>query len=107
VAAAASNSTHVVVILIPLFVVVSSGGMIMPNATALGLSGHPDEAGSASALLGMVPFVIGATTAPLVGLGGEDTALPMALTIATLAFGAVLSLTLLTRPRRPSGVDAE
>jgi DHA1 family bicyclomycin/chloramphenicol resistance-like MFS transporter len=104
--AAASDPTHAAVILIPLFVVVASGGMIMPNATALGLSGHPEDAGSAAALLGMVPFVIGATTAPLVGLGGEDTALPMALTIAVLATGAAFSLTVLTRPKRAAAGPA-
>jgi DHA1 family bicyclomycin/chloramphenicol resistance-like MFS transporter len=38
-------------------------------------------AGSASALLGLLPFVLGAVTAPMVGIAGEDTAIPMGLTI--------------------------
>jgi DHA1 family bicyclomycin/chloramphenicol resistance-like MFS transporter len=82
-----------------LFIVVSSVGLVMPNATALALADHPRVAGSASGLLGVMQFIVGAATAPLVGVGGTDTALPMALTIAALGVGGALSATVLaSRP---------
>jgi DHA1 family bicyclomycin/chloramphenicol resistance-like MFS transporter len=65
-------------------------GIIQPNATALALINHPRVAGSASALVGVLQFAIGAAVAPLVGLGGTKTAFPMALTIAVLAGMALL-----------------
>ncbi len=76
-------------VLISLFMVVASLGFIMPNATALALSAHPTTAGSASALLGLLQYLVGALAAPLVGIGGEDTALPMAIIIATLGSSAL------------------
>src|SRR5918999_2740728 len=72
-----------------LFLVVSAQGLIGPNAMALALSGRPAQvAGSASALLGLTMFATGGTVAPLAGIAGPDTALPMALVIAALALGA-------------------
>jgi DHA1 family bicyclomycin/chloramphenicol resistance-like MFS transporter len=70
------------VLLVALFAVVSSIGLVGPNATALALADHPHDAGAASALLGTSQFLLGAATAPLVGLAGEHTAVPMAVTIA-------------------------
>lgn len=83
-------------LLVPLFVLLSSLGFVMPNATALAMSRHPEAAGSASALLGVLQFLIGAACAPLVGLGGPDTALPMALVIALLGGGSLAALFMLT-----------
>jgi DHA1 family bicyclomycin/chloramphenicol resistance-like MFS transporter len=72
-----------------LFLVVSAQGLIGPNAMALALAGRPAQvAGSASALLGLTMFAIGGAAAPLTGVAGSDTALPMATVIATLAVGA-------------------
>jgi DHA1 family bicyclomycin/chloramphenicol resistance-like MFS transporter len=84
----------------PLFVVVASLGVVMPNGTALALASHRDAAGTASALLGMVQFAGGALAAPLVGLGAGRTALPMAVVIAGAALLANLALHLLTRSDR-------
>jgi DHA1 family bicyclomycin/chloramphenicol resistance-like MFS transporter len=90
-----------------LFVVVASLGLVFPNATALALADHPRVAGSASGLLGVLQFIVGAAAAPLVGVGGTATALPMALTIAVLGTGGVLSATVLAnrpaRLARPAG----
>lgn len=72
------------VLLVALFLVVSSIGLVSPNATALALADHPRNAGAASALLGTSQFLLGAAAAPLVGLAGEHNALPMAVTIAVL-----------------------
>ncbi|MCX4471207.1 multidrug effflux MFS transporter [Micromonospora sp. NBC_01655] len=74
---------------VALFVFVGTIGMVMPNSTALALDRHASHAGTAAALLGALQSVIGALAAPLVGLGGEGSAVPMA---AVLAGAAVLSL---------------
>jgi DHA1 family bicyclomycin/chloramphenicol resistance-like MFS transporter len=67
-----------------LFVMVSSVGIVLPNSAALALADHPRTAGSASALLGLSQFATGALAAPLAGVGGSHTALPMAIVMATL-----------------------
>lgn len=89
-------------ILPALFVVVASLGFVMPNATALALSGHPRTAGSASALLGVLQYVTGATAAPLVGIAGEMNALPMAIVIAVASVSALTIFMLLGRHPRPA-----
>jgi DHA1 family bicyclomycin/chloramphenicol resistance-like MFS transporter len=72
-----------------LFVVVASNGLVAPNATALALADHGDVAGSASALLGVAQFAVGAVAAPLVGIGGSHTDVPMAVVIAALGLVAL------------------
>ena len=72
-----------------LFLVVVAQGLIGPNAMALALSGRPARvAGSASALMGLAMFSIGGLAAPLAGVAGPHTAVPMALVIVSLALGA-------------------
>jgi DHA1 family bicyclomycin/chloramphenicol resistance-like MFS transporter len=79
------------------FVMVASLGMILPNSTALALADHPRTAGSASALLGLAQFAIGALAAPLAGVGGSDTALPLAIVASTLSVSGLVCLVVLTR----------
>jgi DHA1 family bicyclomycin/chloramphenicol resistance-like MFS transporter len=81
------------------FLVVASLGLVGPNTTALALVGHPRTAGSASALLGSSQFVTGAAVAPLVGLAGTRSAVPMAIVMAACGASAVLSFAFLTRER--------
>jgi len=76
-------------VLAALFLVVSCVGLVGPNTIALALARHGEVAGTASALLGVIQFLIGAVAAPLVGIAGDDTAVPMAVTIVVLAVGAV------------------
>lgn len=85
-------------ILPALFLVVASLGLILPSATTLALTGHPRTAGSASALLGVMQYAIGAAAAPLVGLGGASSDLPMGVVIAVLSCSALLVFVLLARP---------
>ena len=79
-----------VAIEIPLFVMVSSIGLTMPNAAALALERFGDVSGSASALVGCTQFVLGAIVAPLVGLGGRS-AVPMGVVTVTVAVRAVVA----------------
>ncbi|AHI01065.1 Bcr/CflA family multidrug efflux MFS transporter [Kutzneria albida] len=88
-------------VMLPALVVVSGGiGVVFPNATALALADHPETAGNASALLGVLQFLAGGFAAPLVGSGGAASALPMALVMASLATAAVLVFLVLARGRR-------
>jgi len=96
-AAVASGSHRLVWLLPPLFLTVAMVGVVLPNTTALALAGHPKAAGSASALLGLGQFVFGAAAAPLVGLGGRGTALPMGIVIASLGLAANVVLHAVTR----------
>ena len=82
-----------------LFAVVASLGFVFPNATALALTEYPHVAGSASALLGVLQFLFGAAVAPLAGAAGSDSAVPMAMMIATLGAGSVGALALSRRAR--------
>jgi MFS transporter, DHA1 family, multidrug resistance protein len=87
-----------------LFLVVSAIGLTLPNSVALALSGRPANiAGSASALFGLLQYVIGAAAAPLVGLAGSHSAVPMAIVIAGSAAAASLVLAALTRGHHPAG----
>ena len=73
-----------------LFVIIASLGLIAPNATTLALA-NTRTAGSAAALLGVLQFSIGAIAAPLVGLGGTTTAVPMAAVIAAFGIAALVT----------------
>ncbi|MGK3204902.1 multidrug effflux MFS transporter [Amycolatopsis sp. MEPSY49] len=84
-------------LLVSLFLLVSSIGLVMPNASSLALASHARSAGAASALLGVLQFVVGAVATPLVGLGGPGTAVPMAATMAGFALLALLAYLTLTR----------
>jgi DHA1 family bicyclomycin/chloramphenicol resistance-like MFS transporter len=87
-------------VLAALFLVVSAIGLTMPNSIALALSGRPPNmAGSASALFGLAQYVVGAAAAPLVGLAGSNSAVPMAVVIAASAAAGLLVFATLTRTR--------
>src|SRR3954462_10950101 len=76
-------------VLAPMFVIVSSLSFVLPNSTALALADHADVAGTASALLGVGQFLIGAVVAPLVGAGGTESAVPMAAVMTGAAVAAL------------------
>ncbi|GIG58892.1 Bcr/CflA family drug resistance efflux transporter [Longispora fulva] len=82
-----------------LALVVGSMGVIFPNLTVLAMADHGATAGTASAVLGTVQYIVGAAAVPLVGLAGDHTALPMAIVVASLAAAAVAAYTLTLRPR--------
>jgi DHA1 family bicyclomycin/chloramphenicol resistance-like MFS transporter len=81
------------------FIVVASVGFISPNAAALALAEHPRMAGSASGLMGVSQFIIGAAVSPLVSIGGTGTALPLAIIMALVSTGGFLLFTLMTGNR--------
>jgi MFS transporter, DHA1 family, multidrug resistance protein len=87
--AAVALEAGLVPLLVGLWLSVSSVGLIFPNSTALALAQQGDAAGSASALLGLAQFGLGALLAPIVGVAGSHTALPMAIAIAACGLGAL------------------
>ncbi|CAL9589364.1 Bicyclomycin resistance protein [Streptomyces sp. enrichment culture] len=81
-----------------LFVLMSAMGIAMPNTQALALMRVKRAAGSASALLGTSTFLIGALASPLVGIAGEDTAVPMAVVQLAAALVALACFMGMCRP---------
>ncbi|RIX60420.1 Bcr/CflA family efflux MFS transporter [Paenibacillus nanensis] len=79
------------------FLVVSSVGIISTTTTSLALQDQGRNAGSASALLGMLSFIFGGAAAPLVGLGGEGTAMPLAVVMLLLVAASVCCFIFLTK----------
>jgi DHA1 family bicyclomycin/chloramphenicol resistance-like MFS transporter len=73
-------------VLVSLFVMVSAVGFALPHASAIAMDRHRRIAGSASALLGLTQFALGAVTAPLVGLGDPASGVALAGT-AVIATG--------------------
>ncbi|AMA72981.1 MULTISPECIES: multidrug effflux MFS transporter [Aneurinibacillus] len=84
-------------VLLPLFVVVSSVGIVTTTGFSLAMQNQGQSAGSASALLGLLSFIFGGMVAPLVGLGGSYTAVPMGIVIAVAEASAILCYATLTR----------
>ncbi|UGB31517.1 multidrug effflux MFS transporter [Metabacillus sp. B2-18] len=87
-------------ILPSLFLTVSSVGVVNTTSFSLALQNNRNIAGSASALLGVMSLLVGAIVAPLVGVAGEDTAVPMGIVIFISSLGAVLSYFFLVRSRK-------
>lgn len=85
------------VLLAALFVMISSLGFVMPNTTTLALSEQREVAGSASALLGVCQFVVGALAAPLVGMGGVQSPLPMVLVMFGVTLASMITFATLGR----------
>nr|WP_294697004.1 multidrug effflux MFS transporter [uncultured Friedmanniella sp.] len=81
--------TPLSVVIVSFFVLMTAQGLIGGNAGALASAEVPDHPGTGSALLGFVQWVAAGTIAPLAGLGGEHTAVPMAVLMTA---GAVISM---------------
>lgn len=82
---------------ISLFIIVSCVGIVTTTGFALAMQKQEKGAGSAAALLGLLPFIGGALAAPLVGAAGEENAWPMAASIFSFNLFAVLSYILLVK----------
>lgn len=77
-------------VLCSLFLIGSSVGVVSTPGFSLAMRNQKQAAGTASALLGLFQYISGALVAPLVGIGGSNTALPMGIVIALCEVGAVL-----------------
>lgn len=77
---------------VPIWFAVTTVGFIMGNSTALALDAVRHVSGSGSAGLGFAQFVFGAAVSPLSGIGGANTAVPMAVLMTVAAAIATLLL---------------
>jgi DHA1 family bicyclomycin/chloramphenicol resistance-like MFS transporter len=84
-------------VLVSFFMLVTSLGLVTPNALAAGLENHPERAGSAAAVFGLLQYLTAAAAAPLAGLEGSSL-VPLALVIGTLTIGASALRLILHRP---------
>ncbi|KAA6450119.1 multidrug effflux MFS transporter [Bacillus atrophaeus] len=95
--AALALNLGIIAVCIALFVIVSCVGIVTTTGFALAMQKQEKGAGSAAALLGLLPFIGGALAAPLVGIAGEENAWPMALSIFGFDLLAVLSYVFLVK----------
>ena len=77
------------VVIVALFALASGVAITSPPATTIALVEYPQIAGTASSLLGMVRFGFGGLAAPLVGVAGATSILPLGLvTVISVALAA-------------------
>lgn len=86
-------------IVLPVMAAMGSMGFVMPVSSVGALSRHAAQAGSASALMGMIGFVLAALSGVLVGAFSDGTARPFAALMVLGAVGAVLADWLRPRAR--------
>lgn len=85
-----------------ILVAVGSLGLVFGNATALALERIPRRSsGTASAALGVLQFLLAGLVSPLVSIGGESSALPMAVVMFVSSAVAVTAWAL-GAERRPA-----
>lgn len=64
-----------------LIIAVSATGLTMGSSTALALGAVPNSDGLGSGVLGLAQALLAGLAAPLVGIGGEETAVPLLVTV--------------------------
>jgi DHA1 family bicyclomycin/chloramphenicol resistance-like MFS transporter len=82
---------HWSAIVLPMLVYLFGAAFLIPNATAAALAPFPQMAGSASSLLGAIPFGLGALVSALLAAAFDGSARPMALAIAASGLLAFLA----------------
>lgn len=105
VAVAATQWGGITALMMPLFATLCSLGMMAPNATVLALAPFRREAGTASALTGMLQLGAGALSGALVGIFANGTALPMAGIILAWAVLSALCLRMGLRAAQRARAD--
>jgi DHA1 family bicyclomycin/chloramphenicol resistance-like MFS transporter len=92
------------VALVGFFVLMTAQGLVGPNAGALASDAVPEHPGTGSALLGFLQWCMAGVIAPLAGLGGAETAVPMAAIVTVLAVASAAALRVLARPSNPDQI---
>ncbi|MGP6486531.1 multidrug effflux MFS transporter [Duffyella gerundensis] len=83
-------------ILVALFFTIASNGVIATTASSLAMQSQGHRAGSASAVIGVTMFTLGAITVPITGIGGTSV-LTMTATIFGCFMLAILMFLLLAK----------
>jgi DHA1 family bicyclomycin/chloramphenicol resistance-like MFS transporter len=91
-----------IVVILSLLVMVSGVAVTSPPTTSLALADYPELAGTASSVLGLTRFAFGGIAAPLVGLGGAHTVLPLGIvTVASVALAVLAHVIFVGHVRGP------
>ena len=98
--AAAGIRVPLALVVAAFFLVSAGAATVSPPSTTLALIDHPQYAGTASSVLGLSRFGAGAVAAPLVGLAGSFSLVPLAWVIAGTSAAAVAVFASLVLPRR-------
>jgi len=92
--------------LAPVLVILGGMGLVLPNAPAVALSRHHEASGTAAALLGAAQFGLGAVTAPVVGmLGNNEFALALVMLVGSAV--ALAAMVFVGLPSRAEEVSAD
>ncbi|MDF2050555.1 multidrug effflux MFS transporter [Arthrobacter sp. Cr_A7] len=82
------------------FALMVAQGLINTNGGALASAEVPEHPGTSSAVLGLVQWTTAGVVAPIAGLGGSGTAVPMALLMIGGALLSLFGLLVLARPAK-------
>ncbi|WP_276354106.1 multidrug effflux MFS transporter [Cohnella caldifontis] len=89
-----------------IFVTVASVGLVTTTGFSLAMTNYGRSAGSAAALIGVLSFVFGGVVAPLVGIAGTLTAVPMGIVMAAATWCSALCCLLVVRKAKKNGSRA-
>jgi MFS transporter, DHA1 family, multidrug resistance protein len=92
--------TPLVLAMVCFFAFMVALGLVWGNAGALAAAAVPDHPGTSSAVLGLLQWGTAGVAAPLAGLGGSATAVPMAVMMTIGAAVSILGLTVIARSER-------
>ena len=92
--------TPLLVAVVCFLVLMTAQGLIVPNGGALASAEVPEHPGTGSAVLGFVQWVAAGIIAPIAGLGGDDTAAPMALLMIAGPVLSMIGLLVVARPQK-------
>lgn len=98
------TTTPLWVVILSLFLLAGGVAISSPPATTLALVDYPQMAGTASSLLGMVRFGFGGVAAPLVGVAGALSILPLGVVTTVAVTLAGTAYVLLAR--RPTSTSS-
>jgi DHA1 family bicyclomycin/chloramphenicol resistance-like MFS transporter len=93
------------VAIVGFLVLMSAQGLVGANAGALASNEVPQHPGTGSAVLGFLQWCMAGVIAPLAGLGGDRTAVPMAVIILILTAASMTAMALTRSSPRPLAVD--
>lgn len=89
------------VAIVGFFALMSAQGLVGANAGALASNEVPEHPGTGSAVLGFLQWCMAGVIAPLAGLGGDRTAVPMAVIILVLTVASLAAMALTRTSPRP------
>lgn len=94
----AAGVLHPLAVIVPMWFNSAAVGLIMPNATAIGLAPYARMAGAAASLMGFVQMSLSAVSGIVVGHSLAASPLPMALVVAGCMLASLVVHVLMVRP---------